>query len=240
MRAAVSPVYILSLMLGAGCSDKPPLTTGGPEPIISLVLVAGESVQVAAVMFGSHPDSAIPISSPPVPAAEVMLQVVGDDSINHVFVQSPGRPGYFETSLEVVPGATYSLRGTVTGRPVLSTTTLPQNFDVVLPVEDTILAPSNSDNHWIDYSFRSVGAVGFAVSVAGGNVVALPTILGYDGRFRLNRAFPPGQPLGVNFLAYNSAAAEWLQRPTAPRGSIDGILGTFGGAVLRRRALVWP
>lgn len=219
------------------CSDLGPAAPDR-EPVISLVLMAGESVQVASVTYSFNPDDSIPLHSPPVPFSDVALSVIGADSVPHTFGPLPGRPGYFQVTMSVAPGATYRLHGTVAGRPVSAQTTAPVDFTILVPTADTVIVvPASSGLDTAAYWFDGAGVAGFEASVLHQDIHVGPNpILSDSGKLFFARVVPIETFAPLLIAAYNQDASNWLQRTPAIM-NVDGVLGGFGAAVLLRRTL---
>lgn len=228
---------LASIFAVSACSDHR-ISGREPEPVISFVLMAGESVQVASVTFGFNPDDSIPLHSPPVAFADVNIRVTGADSVPHSLGPLPGRPGYFQVSMAVLPGATYQLDGVVAGRTVVARTTVPSQFAIIEPSSDTVvLVPGQSFRDSIAYRFEAIGADGFEIVVQSDEMILFGRdFLSDSGVVQVSRTVPVEIRAPLLFAAYNTDASGWLQRHT-PIQNISGVLGGFGAALLHRRTL---
>lgn len=233
---------VVTLVLLAACSENPPLAGGRPEPFITMTLIAGESVQVATVLYGLHPDSNFPFRNPPVPDHLVSLTLTGPGGLSQPVMPAFARPGVFQTTLNVVPGGTYQLTGSVDGVPLTATTTVPSSFVIVAPAADTIVvsrSPFGYDT--LSYHFRAVGAAGFEATTIGQHLQGGMFAPAGDtlGLLRFNEVFPDTSAVPLLFLAYNADASRWIQHAIAT-GNIIGLRGGFGAALIERRMVRYP
>lgn len=226
----------------AGCGFAPEGPSSPATPVVTLLLVAGESIHVAVVVEAAPADSAIPRDPRPVAAARVALAVADDSGLVYAF-RAESIPGLYRVVLPAPHGATYYLQGTIDGRPVTARTTVPPPFVIVTPPGDTIREASTSSCDEtlffvcipFEFSFAGPPAFAYRVEVSPGTFTGA-AVRSYRGQLIFLR--PSGDRPFLIF-AYNADAAEWLL-PGTPRGNISGAVGGFGAASLERRILSLP
>lgn len=223
----------------ASCRE-PPVSAGGGTPVISLVLVAGESLQVGTITLAARPDSALPDTAAPVTPSAVALTVT-DPAGNRFPVEPASVPGEFVVRLTPNANTEYELMGTMYGVPVRAHTVVPTSFAILSPTSDTI-QPSDGRQTLstliFPYQFLASGAAGFGYRVVGVNGrVELPVALSSARGEIVVLREPSVRRLAL--LAYDVAAAGWLGRGT-PRSNVAGAFGCFGSALLIRRYVNAP
>lgn len=229
-----------SLVVAAAGCQRIPGEPVAPTAVISLTLVAGESLQVASVTEGLPAQSSIPSEDPGIAPERVALAVIGPCGAEHVL--EPASPfGRYVIRLTPIAGERYYLTGTIDGRAVEAETAIPTSFEVSLPAGDTITVSDGTATLVtlvVPYRFASVGAAayGFLVIRPDGTLEAGGTLRAETGELVFLRS---PEVRDVLILAYDLGAAEWLGR-SVPRGNIQGAFGGFGGALVVRRTLATP
>jgi hypothetical protein len=215
------------------CGDYPSVALAGPaEPHIAILLVTHTDSQVANVQYTTPADSVVVLVPRPIADDSVVLVVRSSDGTESALTPLPGDSGLYGFTLAVVPGETYSLAGTVLGRPIQARTTVPGTLVVREPPGDTLRlsAPraEQLDRFGVPYAWHAEGAVAYRLVAAG-----LTTARTFGGLFRdtsgtLSIIHLAGNPIHpestlLRVLALDSAAGN-------VRRNISGALGTFGSA----------
>lgn len=241
MRGRVATLVLAVAGAFWGC-ESIPSSPQERSAVVSLTLVAEESLQIATITEAARADSALPGQPAVIGPARVALQVVDDSGTIHplVFDSAAGR-----YSLALVPqrGARYGLHGSIDGRAVLGETTVPLIFDIASPAADTITEAHGAPCGGValpllcvPYVFRADGPTAFEYRVLSpSGTLQFAGALDGDTGVMLIPIDSGERSLVV--LAYDGNAAEWLLRDT-PRSNLSGAFGSFGAALLVRRRLV--
>ena len=238
-RAGAYTAAVIAVL--AGCSDTP-VTPQDASPVISLTLVAGESLHVAILSEAVPADQRLPRTPPPLDSSRVDLQVVDEQGSVYPLVATE-LAGRFSVSMQVEAGALYELTGTIDGVTVSSTTVLPTSFTVATPAGDTIGADDgvvHTVTFHVPYRFEGLDLSGFEARTLDEPAGRGQLMRGHEGEMVFLRP-DDGDETTEDLLifGYNQDATEWLVR-TVPRSNIEGAFGGFGGALLERRYLVIP
>lgn len=225
--------------LAAGSCREPVSPPAARTPVFSLILVAGESLQVGSITLAAPADSAIPDAAVPAAAGAIALTVT--DPVGNGFPVVAGPvPGQFLVHFTPVPNTAYALSGTMYGVPVTARAVVPASFAMLIPAADTIRIADGSATLAtlrIPYEFQSLGAAGFAYRVIAGGALELAAPLRSPRGEIVVAREPQLRRLAV--LAYDDAAAGWLVSGT-PRSNVAGAFGCFGAALLVRRYVDAP
>jgi hypothetical protein len=238
-RRVVGPATGLVLSLCAACGHVP----AGPDratPVVSLILIADESLHTATITQAGRADSAFPAEPVPIGPERVDLRVIDDAGGVHPLVPD-STAGRYRVALTVARGTRYRLTGTIDGEVVQAETTVPATFVIVVPANDTITEADGTLCSYVGFEdalcvpvvfdFDGPPAFEYRVQPTGEGYFALR----YDGGFLFRRH---SGIRTVTIFAFNSDAAEWLLRFT-PRTNVLGAFGAFGAALKVRRTLVF-
>lgn len=241
-RLAVRYASFFLACLTAACTE-PPTSLGGDVPVLTLVLIAGQSQHEAVITLAAPASGPIPSTPLPVPPSEVDLGVRDDAGTFHPLA-STGEPGRFRVQLDALPGHRYLLEGTIGGELVTAETTVPTHFEMMEPAGDTLRAsaPDTGPAFWeTPYRFETEGGAAFNLQLvqASGNVTAIGSLRERSGVWSLFLlpTLDYTAPLHLRVLAVDQAAARWLFSST-PRSNVRGALGGFGSALPLVRPLV--
>lgn len=225
-----------------------PTATPGPTPVVSLILVEGESLQVASVAFASPADSTFPPEPVPVPAELVSLRIE-DDSGNAWPLTFTGAPGRFSAAMSPRRGVRYRLRGTVVERTIAAETRAPAEFALLAPAGDTVTAadtvPCLQSFGLGDVCVRAVvaleGAGSFAYQVLDPAYPAWPLFEAgwFQGTTAELRFVHDDRVRDVVLWASNSDAYAWLNSPNV-RSNAAGPFVAFGAILTLRRKVYIP
>lgn len=238
-KLKIWPMAIGCMAIGHGCTNEPT----GPSrlPVVSMVLIGGDSIHLASITLSALPDSIVPIPSTPVAPSEVALTIQDQGSGNVYPVVPTGIPGLFSSTFVANPGSTYALAGVVAGRQLAAETTVPSSFSIVAPSSDTITTADGVPSFValrLPLEVAGVGVTGFEYRILGGldSILSGGVIQSSTSTLLLLREDPVRRFL---VLGYNDDAARWLVRQTHV-GNISGAFGVFGGALLSQKYLHIP
>lgn len=221
-----------------------PTDAGRRTPVISLTLIADESVHVATISEAARADSAIPARAAGIDSSRVDLRIVDDSGAVRPLLPD-SVPGRYSVFVVARRGARYRLEGSIDGTAVFAETVVPTTFTINQPVRDTITTADATPcgtflfpRFCVPYVFEFDGPAAFAYVVFSPNGLGEfgTTLRSYQGQLLF---LPSDSVRAVAFLAYNEAAAEWLLRET-PRSNISGAFGGFGAALVTRRNVFIP
>lgn len=242
LRLPVRYASLFIACLTAACTE-PPTSLGTDQPVVSLVLIAGQSRHEAVITLAAPASGPIPSTPLPVPPSEVSLGVRDEAGTLHPLGPT-GEPGRFRVELDALPGHQYQLEGTIGGEPVTAETTVPSRFEMMEPAGDTLRAsaPGTGPAFWeAPYRFETEGGAGFSLQLvqASGLISVIGSLRERSGVWRLFLlpTLDYTAPLHLRILALDQAAAQWLFSST-PRSNIRGALGGFGSALPLVRPLV--
>ena len=212
MRRFVSAlVLVMATIVVVACHDSL-VDVPRPTPAISLVLVVGETLQVAAVSIATPADSLLPDHGVPVAAGNVSLRVV--DDLGGAWPVTPtATTGKFNVALSPAFGRRYTLQGTVLGRAVSFTTDVPLHFTVVSLPNDTI---------------RSADAVPCRFSI--GAESCFDVVIDSDQPMSVFCFVPPEE---IPLLC--DAADQFQLRVPSSAGAHTALIFGYGGDALRTR-----
>jgi len=213
---------------------------GGGIPVISLVLLGGDSIQMGTITLSARPDSAIPDVAAPADESQLALEIVDAGGNRFPLVAGP-EPGQFTAAFTALAGERYELSGSAYGRSVSASTVVPATFDIVAPAADTIRLSDGIPTIAtlrVPYRFNVVGADGFALFqlAPDGSLQSSGRLREAEGEMVLSRS-PGIRPLIL--VAYDPGAAA-CQVALRPAGNITGALGCFGSALKRDRFVDAP
>jgi hypothetical protein len=249
-RASALAAQLVLGSLAAGACHEVPAGPVTATPVITMTLIAGESLQVATITEAMRADSVIPVQPPGIPGARVALLVTDDSGVVAPLVPDSGS-GRYVLRMRVRPGAAYRLEGEVADRPVRAVTTVPSRFAIREPAGDTIRAAAgNCPVPFSDYVLFGFACVRGAFDVEGVAAIEYrvrsPT---GEAEWSNDLAAPAGDLVfrrlaGVRrviFVGYNQEAWDWLSAVGNPiYGNVSGVLGYFGAALVERRYLETP
>ena len=153
---------ICSILISCGEVTGPPRPSA--VPVVQLLLVANQPIQIASVQYSSPADSLVPRVTHPVRADSVALELIAPDGTHTPFSPVAGSATQFEAQQTVLPGATYLLSGTVAGVEFSSSVIVPGLLDIRVPLEDTLRLSSTSDFLvFLDFSWSAPGAASYVI-----------------------------------------------------------------------------
>jgi len=244
MRHLAAWIGVLAVAATLSCRDAP-TAAPGPTPVVSLILVDGESLQVASVTFAGPADSTFPPEPVPVPAALVNLRIE-DDSGNAWPLSFTGAPGKFSAAMSPRRGLHYRLRGTVLERAIAAETRVPAVFTLVEPAGDTVTAADIVPCQHFEIpgevcvrlvvAFGGPGFVGCQVQDQAVLSFHYCYFSGTTAELRIDRA---DRVREVALRASNGDAYAWLDSPNI-RGNVTGTFGGFGAVLTLRRKVYIP
>ncbi|MEK7667282.1 MAG: hypothetical protein AAB409_01390 [Gemmatimonadota bacterium] len=245
MRHFAAGIGALAVVVATLACWEAPTAAPGPTPVVSLILVEGESLQVASVTFASPADSTFPPEPVPVPTELVSLRIE-DDSGNAWPLTFTGVPGKFSAAMSPRRGQRYRLSGTVMERTIAAETRVPAVFTLLEPAGDTVTAadivPCQHFEIPGEVCVRLVVAFdgpGFLYCQVQDQTPPLFPYCAFDGttaELRIDRA---DRIRDVVFLASNGGAYGWLALPDSP-GNVAGAFGGFSAILTFRRKLYVP
>ena len=244
MSLARFPALLVALAL-AGCDAA----LGGPSsaaPVIQILLVAGDSVQTGKVEWRFPADSPVNFTSRPVDSTLVQLLLVLPGGSTVPFTPRREQPGggfigRYAASVVATYGATYQLQGSVAGRVVAATTTVPDSLRILEPARDTVTISAASCSFYCSVPFHWVAAGADQyqyLQVKSGGFVGAGSTADTAGVLNLFQARPGADTMALVVYALEPQAAAFLL-PETPKGSITGLFGLFGAASRAQRVLVW-
>ncbi len=237
LRAASVLTGITACFVTAACRQIP-TAPSQRTPVLSLTLIADESLHVATITEASRGDSTIPSIFVGIDPGRVTLQVIDPDGAAHP-VTAAGEPGRYVVILPVRRGQRYILVGTIDDESVSAETVVPERFTILVPAADTITAADGVPSLVIvrvPYTLDGDGVSAVEVQVSDGTTNRGQIIERKEGELVFLRS---NIIRDVAFVAYNADAAEWLVRST-PRSNLTGAFGGFGAAIVVRRKLWIP
>ena len=170
----------------------------------------------------------------------MQLQVFGDQTQVYPLEPSPDPTRYY-VHMDVERGQTYHLQGAVDGTAVSAVTTVPQEFSVTAPANDTVRVSDGTLSVFffqVPYVFHSQGATGFGCVLRDVAGRTRTCTVGNGPTGDLSLEIRSGvQDLWL--LAYDNDATNWLLRST-PITNIEGGFGGFGAALAVHRWVVLP
>jgi hypothetical protein len=257
VRPLVSPSWVkpvavrragVALVAAALACWESPTAGRRPTPVVSLILVEGESLQVASVTFASRADSTFPPEPVPVPAELVSLRLE-DDSGNTWPLTFAGVPGKFSAAMSPRRGLHYRLRGTVVERAIATETRVPAVFTLLEPAGDTVTAadtvPCLQSFGLRDVCVQAVvtldGTGSFAYQVLDPAYPAWPFFEAgwFQGTTAELRFVHGDRVREVVLWAPNGDAYAWLSSPNI-RGNVAGAFGGFGAVLTVHRKVYIP
>jgi hypothetical protein len=130
-------------------------------PVVQLLLVANQPIQVATVQYSSPADSLVPRVTRPVRADSVALELIAPDGTHTPFSPVAGSATRFEAQQTVVPGGAYQLSGTVAGVEIFSAVIVPGPLEIRVPLEDTLRLSASTTTVFLDFSWSAAGAASY-------------------------------------------------------------------------------
>ena len=243
-RAAARAAAVALVAAALACWESP-TAAPGPTPVVSLVLVEGESLQVASVTFASPADSTFPPEPVPVPVEMVSLRIEDDSGYAWPLVATV-TPGRFSAAMSPRRGQRYRLRGTVQERTIAADTRLPAVFALLEPAGDTVTAadivPCQRYYGFGEVCVRAVVAFDGPGSVAYQVLGPPPSFLSagsFQGTTAELRIIPADSIREIVFSASNGGAYGWLALPDS-RANVAGAFGGFSAILTFRRKVYIP
>lgn len=228
-----SAVFVALIVVVAAACEGPLTDAPRPTPAIALLLVVGETLQVASVSVATPADSILPPEGVPVGPGNASLWVA-DDTGGAWPIVATATPGRFEVVLSPGLGRQYTLQGTVLGRSVAATTAVPQRFDIVSLPNDTI---TTADSVPCRFSFGAETC--FRIEIDSDQPTRVlcflppdraPSVCAGTDQSQLRVPASSGAH-PVLILGYTSDAF---------RSRLDETITRFGSAVLERRTAIFP
>lgn len=219
-----------------------------PAPVVQVILVAGDSLQIASVEWMARADSPIYFNRRPIYSTLVQLSLVlpGGGSVAFTPVHEPpggGFVGRYGAATPVAYRATYRLQGTVAGHVVSGTTTTPDSLRIMAPAQDTVRISyaACSYNCSLPFHWVAAGAVQYQYLSAKAGA-----FIGYGGGYNadtVGNAYVQPSHLGADTTelvvhALEEQAAAFLHSGS-PKGNLTGVFGLFGAASVGRRVVIW-
>lgn len=226
-------------LLLAACGFDRPVTPGDPRPLIKGLLVADADSQYFLLEWASPADSDFSNDPHPIDPSLVALTVTGGGA-SAPLVPFSGVLSNYVTTLPVRTDSTYSLTGTVDGSSVSALTQVPHGVTVTTELPDTVIIDSLADCDFfctVPFQVSAVGADGFLLELrdSTGAVLQVMSATATTDSLQLE-PFIRARRLYV--YAVDANAAAWLFSEE-PASSVEGAVGLFGSAVLKKLVVRW-
>lgn len=235
-----NPPLVLLGILGCASAIEPPASD--PVPVIQVLLIAEDSLQVAWVEWRVPADSTFGRGVRPVDPALVQVSLILPNDSAVPFAPSPGIAGRFEVLATVGPGATYRLTGTIAGSALTAHTMVPGPLTVHVPARDTVdgtFCTGGIITCDLPYSWSASGAGAYLYLQSQGE----SGTIAYAGSTRdsigVMRLVQGTGTERLTVLAVDGNAAAFLTLRT-PNSSVHGVFGMFGAATVAQRWIQWP
>ena len=221
----------VALLMALACQNVVEHSNPARTPLIEAMLIAGTASTDVRIRW-LEPDRSDPTD---VPDNDVSLILVEDAGGKAALEPVPDSTGHFAARLPIRAGHRYSLAGTVGGRPVGASTTVPVGFTILAPAGDSIRLRASGASADGPY-----GIVPFRWSSEGGSLYAIES--GYVVPAASHTTALSGELLlfgrRLRLLAMNRELAGYLYASPAET-NLAGAFGVLGAAIEVRKAIVW-
>ena len=222
------------VVLSVSCGDITAFPVSGPVPVVQLLLLSGQSTQVASIGYSAPARPIVPVIDQPISSDSVLLELVAPNGTRASFGPVPGSPTRYQTELPVSAGDSYQLVGSVAGFAVAAKVTAPGPLQIAEPAEDT-LALFSENIVSVNFRWSAAGAVSYLVQQIDPQLGMIQAYAVSDTSGTLGVFAPFADRPDTNRLviwAYEQSGATFFLNqaiPTAPAEGAAAIVG-FGAA----------
>jgi hypothetical protein len=247
-RNVVLAGYAAALSAAAclvSCGDVSGLSGSAPVPVVEVLLIAGQANQTALVEYSDPAQPVVAAAHVPVNPDSVHLELVGVDGTHTPFEPVAGSPRIFQATPSVIPGAAYTLSGTVAGVNLTATATVPGTLEIHAPVADSFSFSSSVGDGHIAFSWFAAGANSYLVRqfARDGQATLVVETTDTAGTMLVRPFFDSrADTTSLVIWAYDAAAAAFfLNRGNVPVQSNGAAVVGFGAAVRSpaEKTIVW-
>lgn len=222
-----NPLWVLLAATVAGCGSGTDPEAYRAEPVIVVVLTAGQPTHSLTARWSVPVDSVEVLTGDarPIAPADLNLRIDGPGGVATSPRPVADTPGAYRIDLTVLPDAQYRLAGTIAGRAVNGATTVPGPITFVAPTNGVVVLTADPVQN-VRYHIRSRNAV--AVAILNDNPFELPPAIGDTvGVWSFPTALFQRDTSRLSIQTHDHAAAGFLDRRFWVT-NLTGALGVLG------------
>jgi hypothetical protein len=219
-------------LAGACATVVDPPLIGDRVPLVEAVLVGGDTAATFRLGWVDPVAGLSALAAEPIAPDAVALWLSGPTG-PPVSLAPTDSAAWYLALIPLVAGTSYSLSGTIDGRSIAASTTLPANFIIDSPEE---LIDVGRSGRVMPFRWRADGAT---VYLADHGVFGESQFHHTRDTVGSIQITAPPTTRRLTLWALNSDGERYLYQRTSPRGNVTGALGVMAGALRAARDFAW-